>query len=345
MTGESIGLSRYLARIRRGESAGEPGLADLVLQMAFASKAVAREIRRAALVGRLGLTGERNPSGDAQKELDVYANEAVLDAFRDTDLVAGIVSEELERLRTVACDEGSAHILCVDPLDGSSNTDVNGALGTIFGFYRRVGTGRCDALEEELRDGAELVAGGYVFYGPSTLLIFSIGGAPVGFTLDQGLGEYLVSHDEIRCPETGSYYSANLGNFHDWDRVVRSFAEHIRAHDPGTGRPYSLRYSGALVLVADLHRCLMQGGIYFYPGGFDDPEGKLRLLYECAPLAFVTERAGGLASTGRGSRAGGEAGFAAPGRSLRRRQPQGGRALSAIPVDRALIGGKRERGS
>lgn len=294
----STSLARYLARTRPDEPAGAPGPTDLVLQMAFASKAVAREIGRAALVGRLGLTGQRNPSGDAQKELDVYANEAVLDAFRDTELVAGIVSEELEQLKTIGCDERSAYILCVDPLDGSSNTEVNGALGTIFGFYRRTSGGSCEALETELRAGAELVVAGYVFYGPSTLLVFSNGGPPVGFTLDRSLGDYLLSHEEIRCPESGPYYSANLGNFDDWDANVRSFAEYLRALDPGSGRPYSLRYSGAL--VADLHRCLMRGGIYFYPGGFDDPQGKLRLLYECAPLAFVTEGAGGRASTGRG---------------------------------------------
>jgi len=293
---QAISLDRHFALERKAGRLPQPELAGLVTHMAFATKVIAREIRRAALVGRLGLVGERNPTGDAQKKLDVYANQVVLDAFLDSELVAGVVSEELEELRVMACDHRSAYILCVDPVDGSSNTDVNGALGTIFGFYRRPVPGTRVPVEEEMLQRAPVVAAGYVLYGPSTLLVFSTGNEPVGFTLDHDLGAYLRSHDAISCPETGPYYSANLGNFHEWAPGVRAFAEDLRERDPQSGRPYSLRYSGAL--VADLHRILIQGGVYFYPGAYGGPEGKLRLLYECAPLAFVSERAGGRASTG-----------------------------------------------
>ncbi len=268
----------------------------LILQMSYASKVLAREIRRAALVGKLGLVGEKNPIGDAQKKLDVYSNEVVLDAFAETGLVAAVVSEELEELRTFTCSDDSAYILCVDPLDGSSNTDINGAVGTIFSFYHRSRTGRCDEAEEELGEGAELAAAGYVLYGPSTILVYSHGDGVNGFTLDHDLGEFLLSHERIRCPARGSYYSANLGRYHDWDPNIRRFADYLIERDPATHRPYSLRYVGAL--VADLHRSLLTGGIYFYPADPAHQSGKLRLLYECAPCAFVVEQAGGRASTG-----------------------------------------------
>jgi fructose-1,6-bisphosphatase I len=203
----------------------------------------------------------------------------------------------MEELRTIACSEEADYLLCVDPLDGSSNTDINGAVGTIFSFYRRPQRGACKDCEAELREGAQLVAAGYVLYGPSTLLVYRVGNGVSGFTLDHDVGEFLLSHERIRCPDRGPYYSANLGRYHDWDPNVRGFADYMIERDPESGRPYSLRYTGAL--VADLHRSLLEGGIYFYPADAAHPNGKLRLLYECAPLAFVAEGAGGRASTGR----------------------------------------------
>jgi fructose-1,6-bisphosphatase I len=278
-----------------GDRTGE--LPALILEMGYAAKILTREIRRAALVGRLGLVGEQNPSGDTQKKLDVYSNQVVVDAFTDSGLVAAIVSEEMDELRTVSCSETADYLLCVDPLDGSSNTDINGPVGTIFSFYRRALSGTCIDCEGELREGAELVAAGYVLYGPSTVLVYSLGEAVDVFTLDHDVGEYLLSHGNVRCPNRGSYYSANLGRYHDWDAGVRAYADYVIERDPASGRPYSLRYSGAL--AADLHRCLLEGGIYLYPADQGHPDGKLRFLYECAPLAFVVEAAGGRASTGR----------------------------------------------
>jgi fructose-1,6-bisphosphatase I len=273
-----------------------PELASLILEMALASKVLAHEIRRAALVGRLGLAGGQNPTGDSQKKLDVYANEVVVDAFVDSGMVAAIVSEEMDELRTIACNDEAGYLLCVDPLDGSSNTDINGALGTIFSFYRRETRGACLDCEGELREGLEMVAAGYVMFGPSTVLVYSIGGAVHGFTLEQDVGEYLLSHPDIRCPTRGRYFAANLGNYHAWDANVRGFSDHALAPDSAGGVQYSYRYSGAL--AADFHRSLLEGGIYLYPADDRHPEGKLRLLYECAPLAFVAEQAGGSASSG-----------------------------------------------
>jgi fructose-1,6-bisphosphatase I len=293
----AISLSRHLAE--QGRHIGDPAreLPTLILEMGYAAKLLAREIRRAALVGKLGLVGEKNPTGDTQKKLDVYSNEVVVEAFTNSGLVAAIVSEEMEELRTISCSDEAEYLLCVDPLDGSSNTDINGAVGTIFSFYRREVTGACVDCEGELREGAGLVAAGYVLYGPSTVLVYSIGDTVDAFTLDHDVGEFMLSHADIRCPARGSYYSANLGRYHDWEPNVRGFADYVIERDTASGRPYSLRYSGAL--AADLHRSLLEGGIYLYPADERNPEGKLRFLYECAPLAFVVESAGGRASTGR----------------------------------------------
>ncbi len=264
--------------------------------MAAAARKIGREIQRAALTGRIGSAGGRNPTGDTQKKLDVYSNEVVVDVFEARGLVAGIVSEEMDDLRTLACSSEAAYLLCVDPLDGSSNADVNGAVGTIFSFYRRPQRGPCRDLTAELLEGAELVAAGYVLYGPSVLLVYSLGRDVNGFTLDPETGRFLLSHEEIRCPAHGPYYSANLGRYNGWEPNLRRFADYLIEDDPTTGRPYSLRYSGAL--VADLHRILLDGGIYFYPADSKHPDGKLRLLYECVPLAFVAQAAGARATTG-----------------------------------------------
>lgn len=290
-------LSRYISGEEGRSPRPEPEFPELLAQMGFTAKTITREIRRAGLVGMLGLAGERNPTGDAQKKLDVFSNEVVLDAFGETGLVAAIVSEEIDEIRVVSCSDKARYILCTDPLDGSSNTDVNGTVGTIFGIYRRSRTGSCEAIEQELEDAAQLVAAGYVMYGPSTILVYSRGNGVNGFTLDHDLGEFLLSHEDIRCPDRGHYFSANLARYHEWDPNVRRFVDHLIQHDPTTGRPYSLRYVGAL--VADFHRGLLEGGIYFYPADAAHENGKLRLLYECAPLAFVVEQAGGRAGTGR----------------------------------------------
>ncbi len=267
----------------------------MLVQIGFAAKIIAREVGRAALVGKLGLVGEKNATGDAQKKLDVFANETVIDAFAETGLVAGIVSEELDQVREGTSGTAAKYLLCIDPLDGSSNTDINGVLGTIFGIYRCSPNLKGGITGQMLRTGSEQVAAGYVMYGTSTLLVYSCGHGVHGFTLDRDLGEFLLSHENIRCPRRGHHYSANLGHYHEWTPGVRRYVDYLLVSDSASGRRYALRYSGAL--VADVHRSLLEGGVYFYPADSKHPEGKLRLLYECAPLAFVVEQAGGKART------------------------------------------------
>lgn len=269
-------------------------LSRLLLQVAFVAKILAREIGRAALVGQLGLVGEKNPTGDSQKKLDVFANTTAVEAFAETGLVAGLVSEELEQVKQIATGAQAKYWLFTDPLDGSSNTDINGSMGTIFGIYRHDDPPADKKIL--LREGSAQVVAGYVLYGTSTMLVYTSGHGVNGFTLDRELGEFLLSHENIKCPARGRYYSANLGHYYEWAPGVRKFIDYVEESDAATGRPLGLRYSGAL--VADLHRILVDGGIYFYPADNAHRDGKLRLTYECAPLAFVVEQAGGRASTG-----------------------------------------------
>jgi fructose-1,6-bisphosphatase I len=271
-------------------------LSILIEQISYTAKIMAREISRAALVGQLGLVGEKNATGDAQKKLDVFSNETVIEAFSDTGLVAALVSEELDEPKYLDCRNSTPYILCIDPLDGSSNVDSAGALGTIFGVYRRLTQdGCCDLAHDLLRQGSEMVAAGYILYGTSTVLVYTSGCGVDCFTLDTSLGEFLLSQPDIRCPAEGKYYSTNLSYAGDWQPQIQAFVKDLNREDADKSAS-SLRYSGAL--VADVHRILVEGGIYFYPPTKHQPEGKLRLLYECAPLAFVMEQAGGKASTG-----------------------------------------------
>jgi fructose-1,6-bisphosphatase I len=271
-------------------------LSILLGQIGYTAKILSREISRAALVGQLGLVGEKNATGDAQKKLDVFSNETVIEAFSDTGLVAALVSEELNEPQYLDCRNSTPYILCIDPLDGSSNVDSAGALGTIFGVYRRVTQDGCCNLEHDLlRRGDEMVAAGYILYGTSTVLVYTCGCGVDCFTLDTSLGEFLLSQSDIRCPDQGKYYSANLSYVQDWQPQIQTFIQALNTEKTDKS-PASLRYSGAL--VGDVHRILVEGGIYFYPPTRHQPNGKLRLLYECAPLAFVIEQAGGRASTG-----------------------------------------------
>jgi fructose-1,6-bisphosphatase I len=259
--------------------------------------ALAGEVRRAALAGLTGLAGGTNVSGDTQKKLDLVGDEVMLEALGATGQVGAVVSEELGEAQPLP---GSGRlVVCIDPLDGSSNTDINGAVGTIFGVYRRAGSGPLGPADL-LRAGHEQVLAGYVMYGPSTVLVYTAGHGTHGFTVDPASGAFRLSHPGMRCPARGPYYSANLAREPEWAPGVRRFAASLTAPPPpgaGPPRSWSLRYTGAL--VADLHRGLIEGGIFFYPADKKNASGKLRLLYECAPLAFVTEQAGGAASTGR----------------------------------------------
>ncbi|HTT76187.1 MAG TPA: class 1 fructose-bisphosphatase [Candidatus Binataceae bacterium] len=272
-----------------------PEFCLLMGQLGFAAKAIAREVSRAP-IANLGLTGEQNATGDEQHGLDVISNDLVVAAFAQTTLVSDIVSEEMEEPAHMQGAANAHFVLCIDPLDGSSNTDANGALGSIFGVYRRPRHALKSDLLRVVRSGADQVAAGYVMYGPSTVLVYASPGGVHEFTLDPALGEFLLSRSHLRCPARGKYFGANLGNLPKWPQGVRSYVEYITSKDSPSGRPYSLRYTGAF--VADIHRILVAGGIFFYPAEAGSSAGKLRLLYECAPMAFLIEQAGGRATTG-----------------------------------------------
>ena len=272
-------------------------LSGLLSHAGLAAKIIAKEVAEAGLDNLLGKTGEINVQGEEVKKLDRFANDAFIRAFEYSGLVCTLISEEMEKPLHLAenLPEGK-YILMIDPLDGSSNIDVDGAIGSIFSFYRRTEDTQHDSSEALLRKGSEQIMAGYVLYGPSTMLVYTCGEGVHGFTLHPGIGEFLLSHESIKIPAKGKTYSVNEGNYNRWQPTQQQFVDYLREEDRQTGRPYSARYAGTL--VADFHRTILEGGIYLYPGNRDKPEGKLRLLYEACPLAFVVEQAGGRASTG-----------------------------------------------
>ena len=297
MQNKCITLTRHIYMEQQAHSPASGKLSSLMAQVGFAAKLVAREVGKAGLGGFIGKTGNINVQGEEVKKLDQFGNDAFIQAFGYSGLVCTLISEEMEKPLHLSenCEEGK-YILVIDPVDGSSNIDVNGAIGSIFSFYQRVENEKHGTEEELLRKGIEQIAAGYVLYGPSTILVYTCGFGVHGFTLHPGLGEFLLSHENIRIPLKGRTYSVNEGNYNRWQPAVRQFIDFLREEDSKNGRPYSARYVGAL--VADLHRTLLDGGLYLYPGQIKKPEGKLRLLYEASPLAFIVEQAGGRASTG-----------------------------------------------
>ncbi len=293
-----ITLTRFIIE-RQAQHPGATGeFSTLLSQIATAAKVIANEMRRAGLVDILGLTGEINVQGEAVRKLDEFANSVFLSVMEYSQLVCEIVSEEMEEaVRLSQSCRGRKYSLFLDPLDGSSNIDINGTVGTIFTIHRRRDEMMDETPEEDLlQRGSAQIAAGYVMYGPSTILVYTTGDGVHGFTLDPGIGEFILSHENIRMPVRGKTYAINVGYRATWFSWTHRFIEYLSEMDAATGRPYSLRYVGSL--VADFHRILLQGGVYIYPDDERNPDGKLRLLYECAPLAFVAEQAGGRASTG-----------------------------------------------
>lgn len=285
-------LSRHVLQQLQSFSAEAQDLSALMNRIALAGKLIARRLSRAGLMeGALGFTGETNVQGEAVKKMDIYANEVFISVFEQSGLVCRLASEEMEKPYYIPenCPVGRYSLL-YDPIDGSSNIDVNLNIGSIFSIRRQVGeddgSGR-----DLLHDGHQQLAAGYILYGPSTILVYSIGKGVHAFTLDPSLGEFILSAEDIRIPNHGPVYSVNEGNFWQWDEALRDFIRYVHRHEG-----YSARYSGAL--VGDFHRILLQGGVFLYPGTLKQPQGKLRLLYESAPLGFLAEQAGGRASTG-----------------------------------------------
>jgi len=291
-----ITLTRHIIQSQAAQPGATGEFSALMAQIGLVGKMIANDLRRAGLIDILGVTGQTNVQGETVKKLDEIANDAFLKVFQYSGLVCALASEEMAK--PVQLPENwpaGKYMLLFDPLDGSSNTDVNMPLGTIFSVLRHDGGG-LPSDSELIRKGTKQVAAGYLMYGSSTMLVFTAGHGVNGFTLDPGIGEYYLSHGEMKIPARGSVYATNEGNAQKWPAGTRKFLDHLKAKDEPTGRPYAGRYSGCL--AADVHRVLLGGGLYLYPAEMDKPDGKLRLLYEANPLAMVVEQAGGRASTG-----------------------------------------------
>jgi fructose-1,6-bisphosphatase I len=284
-----ITIERFLLQRQPTHASGE--LTALLYDLAVAGKLIASKTRRAGLTDLLGRSGVTNVQGEEQQNLDRYADEAVAGLLSRGGRVCALVSEE--RADVTIVPDGGPYVVAYDPLDGSSNIDANVSIGTIFGIFRRVDEHVEPGPDDWLRPGRDLVAAGYVLYGTSTMLVYSTGEGVHAFTLDPEVGEFLLTWSDLVFPPTPAYYSFNLAASSQWERGVERFIEWVEREDTPT---MSQRYIGSA--VADVHRNLLHGGIFGYPGTVDQPEGKLRLLYEAAPLAFLAEQAGGAGSDG-----------------------------------------------
>lgn len=281
---------------RHPEATGE--FSRLMHALSLAVKLVWREVTKAGLVNILGKTDRMNVTGDEVKKLDEFADETIYKAMDHGGHLCVMASEENEDLLHIPdhYNQGK-YVLLYDPLDGSGNIDANITVGTIFSILKRVTPSGRGTLEDVLQPGYKQVAAGYALFSSSMMFVYSTGHGVHGFTLDPSVGEFLLSHENIRIPQRGSIYAVNEGNYNKWDASVRRYIDWLKTPDKADGRPYSLRYIGSL--VADVHRTLMYGGIYCYPGDEKNPNGKLRLMYENNPLAYIVENAGGAASDGR----------------------------------------------
>lgn len=277
-------------------STGE--LAKLLNSIRLAAKVVNHEVNKAGLVDILGQAGHENIQGETQQKLDVYANEKFIKTLTNREIVCGIASEENEDFISIKGqynDNKNKYVVLIDPLDGSSNIDVNVSVGTIFSIYRRVTEiGSPVTLQDFLQPGNQQVAAGYIVYGTSTMLVYTTGYGVNGFTLNPAIGTYYLSHPNMKFPETGNIYSINEGNYLQFPKGVKDYIKYCQAEEGD--RPYTSRYIGSL--VSDIHRNILKGGIYIYPQSSKYKNGKLRLLYECNPIAFIAEQAGGKASDG-----------------------------------------------
>jgi fructose-1,6-bisphosphatase I len=273
-------------------------LSRLLRDIGIAAKIVNREVNKAGLVNILGDAGSTNIQGENQKKLDVYANEqfiAALSSGGECCIVASEENDELVRIDS-AVSKNAKYIVAIDPLDGSSNIDVNVAVGTIFSIYRRVTKEGPAQLSDVLQAGTEQVAAGYIVYGSSTMLVYTTGKGVNGFTLDPSIGEFCLSHPNLKIPASGTIYSINEGNYVHFPDGVKKYIKYCQVEDLATKRPYTSRYIGSM--VADIHRSIIKGGIFIYPTTSSAPTGKLRLVYECNPMAFIIEQAGGKATNG-----------------------------------------------
>ncbi|MCX6351194.1 MAG: class 1 fructose-bisphosphatase [Bacteroidetes bacterium] len=300
MNGKIITLNQFIIDRQNEFSYASGELSRLLSDIGTASKIINREVNKAGLVNILGDYGTINVQGEEVKKLDIYANEQLIAALSSGGECCVMGSEENDDIIEVNTEgvENAKYVVLFDPLDGSSNIDVNASIGTIFSIYRRISDGpKGGTVADCLQDGTEQVAAGYVIYGSSTILVYTTGHGVNGFTLDPSIGEFCLSHPDIQTPKDGKIYSINEGNYADFPEGVKQYISYCKEKNSAEARPYSSRYIGSF--VADFHRNLLKGGIFIYPPTAKTPNGKLRLVYEVNPLAFLIEQAGGRATDGK----------------------------------------------
>ena len=298
MKGKKQTLGEFIIENQHAFSFSSGELSSLLNSIRLAAKVVNHQVNKAGLVDIIGTYGDTNIQGEDQQKLDVYANKTFIQTLTRRNIVCGIASEEEDHFVTInSIDQNhqNKYVVLIDPFDGSSNIDVNVSVGTIFSIYKRVTpVGTPVQLKDFLQKGSEQVAAGYVIYGTSTMLVYTTGNGVNGFTLNPAIGTFYLSHPNIKFPEEGTIYSVNDGNYLDFPLGVKKYIKYCQ--EEKENRPYTSRYIGSL--VSDFHRNMIKGGIYMYPKGSRNPNGKLRLLYECNPMAFIAEQADGKSSDG-----------------------------------------------
>jgi fructose-1,6-bisphosphatase I len=298
MTDHNKTLGEFIIENQKDFAYSSGELSRLINSIRLAAKVVNHEVNKAGLVDILGAFGDKNIQGEEQQKLDVFANRAFIKTLTNREIVCGIASEEMDDfIRIEGRDKANnnKYVVLIDPLDGSSNIDVNVSVGTIFSIYRRVTpAGTPVTLDDFLQPGVNQVAAGYIIYGTSTMIVYTTGHGVNGFTLNPAIGTYYLSHPNMRVPEDGRIYSVNEGNYIHFPQGAKDYIKYCQMEEGD--RPYTSRYIGSL--VSDIHRNILKGGIYFYPKSSKASNGKLRLLYECNPMAFIVEQAGGKASDG-----------------------------------------------
>ncbi len=292
-------LARHIIEQEKKHPEATGELSNLLHDLSLATKVISLEVNKAGLVDILGFTGDNNVHGEQVKKLDMYAHDMMVRAMDHGGHLCAMASEEEEDIIHIPPHfHVGKYVLLFDPLDGSSNIDANVSIGTIFSIYKRVSPDNQPGTTEDcLQPGHQQVAAGYVIYGSSTMMVYTAGNGTHGFTLDPAFGEYILSHKNIQTPKKSKIYSINEGNYLYWHPGLKKYIKYLQDEDEATNRPYSSRYIGSM--VADIHRNLLYGGIFMYPSDSRNPNGKLRLMYECNPMAFILEQAGGRASNGK----------------------------------------------
>ncbi len=292
-----VTIERHINEQERLHTGATGDFSGVLRDLTLAFKIIWRQTSKAGLVNILGATGKENIHGDQVKKLDVFADETIYKAMDHGGNLCVMASEENEDVLHIPDRYPTGkYVLLYDPLDGSSNIDANVSIGTIFSIYRRISKSGKGTIEDCTQGGFKQIAAGYVVYGSSTMLVYTTGNGVYGFTLDPSIGEFLLSHEDLKIPAKGKIYSVNEGNYKYWQPGVKKYIKFLQEENKEESRPYSLRYIGSL--VADFHRTLLYGGIFMYPSDIRNKKGKLRLMYEANPLAMIVEQAGGVAMDG-----------------------------------------------